>query len=137
MRFLWLAITTPTRAAMLTEGMTEDERAAYEAHTVYLDSLRERGVLVLAGRTDEAVPRGLEILRADGAAEARAVIAADPFVARGVVSAEVVPYRLAHLYPENAGPGPEGPLSLTSGAWGQQEARLSAGFSTVRSGTGG
>ncbi len=104
MRYLWLAITTPTRAAMLTEGMAEHERAAYEAHTVYLDGLRERGVLVLAGRTDEAVPRGLEILRADGEAEARAIVEGDPFVARGVVSAEVLPYRLAHLYPENAGP---------------------------------
>lgn len=104
MRHLWLAITTPTRAAMLTEGMTEHELAAYEAHTAYLDVLREGGALVLAGRSDEAVPRGLTILRAADEAKARALMAADPFVARGVVTAEVVPYRLAHLHPENAGP---------------------------------
>lgn len=53
------------------------------AHLAYLDGLEERGLLATAGRQDPPVG-GVLILAVDGEAEARALIADDPYVVGGL-----------------------------------------------------
>ena len=77
----FLLILRATRLEMLTLGPTDTERETIAAHFAYLTELRSRGVLSLAGRSTNSDDRTLG--------------AADPCVARGVMSAELLPFRVA------------------------------------------
>jgi uncharacterized protein len=94
---------TPTRPAMLTEGLNDHERAAYERHAAFLEHLTTEGTIILVGRTQNRDPStfGICIFNAASDEAARAVMAADPFVSEGVMHAELFPYRIAHFAPEN------------------------------------
>lgn len=93
----FLLIYRPTRPGMLTHGPSDDERRAIADHFAYLLDLHRRGDLVLAGRTLDDGPAtiGVAVLHADAIEAARAVVAADPVIARGVMTAEVRPFRVA------------------------------------------
>jgi uncharacterized protein YciI len=87
----------PTRPAMLAQGPTEHESAAVAEHFLYLQELVQAGVVLLAGRTlnndDKAF--GIVIFAAASEADALAIMQKDPAVAKGVMSAELFPYRIA------------------------------------------
>lgn len=87
----------PTRPEMLSGGPTPEEAAAVEAHFAYLERLTREGVVTLAGRTVPAggTSFGIVLLRAAGEEEARAVMERDPAVERGVMRAELHPFRTA------------------------------------------
>jgi uncharacterized protein YciI len=87
----------PTRPEMLSEGLTEEESEATSDHYAYLKSLLEEGVLVLAGRTlnTDVSAFGIVILNANSEEEARQIVLNDPAVVRGVMNAELFPYRVA------------------------------------------
>lgn len=70
------------------------QRADVEAHVAHLRALERAGKLELAGPFPEH-RSGLVVVRAEDRAEAEAIAAADPFVARGVRRAEVRPWRLS------------------------------------------
>lgn len=87
----------PKRTGMLTEGPTGDEDSILEQHAAYLGDLTERGVVLLAGRTqnkDES-SFGIVIFQAGSQEEARRVMEEDPAVRSGVMRAELYPYRIA------------------------------------------
>jgi uncharacterized protein len=87
----------PTRLAMVTAGPTPEEIDAIDAHFTYLEGLLADGKLILAGRTanaDESI-FGLVILDVSDPEEALRLMQADPAVARGVMRAELFPYRVA------------------------------------------
>lgn len=91
----WLYRIVPTRAEMVTEP-TQSELDIVTAHFEYLVSLRDRGILILAGRTQEAQGTfGITIFEADDEEAARAVMDADPGVSGGVFSATLHPYAVA------------------------------------------
>ena len=91
----WLYRIVPTRAEMPL-GPTDHERALAEAHFEYLVELERRGILILAGRTQEAVGTfGIAIFEAPDAASAQAITDADPAIAGGLFSATLHPYRVA------------------------------------------
>ena len=92
-------VLRPARPAMLAEGLTTAERETVGAHLTYLQRLAAEKVVILFGRTDTSDERtfGLVIFRAGSEAEARGVMEGDPAVARGVMTAEVFPYRLLHV----------------------------------------
>ena len=70
----WVYRIVPTRPEMVAEP-TEDEVAVIEAHFQYLISLKERGDLILAGRTQEAAGTwGITIFEAADEDAARAMI---------------------------------------------------------------
>lgn len=99
----------PTFIAFLTPGRTTfpgdatpAELAVIDDHFRYLQDLLGRGVLVLAGRTDEPQPVGLVILECADLDTARGLVAADPAIRGGVFNARVALYRLALL---RGGPG--------------------------------
>lgn len=93
----FIYVIRPVRPEMLATGMTADEQAAMAAHFAYLQAQASAGIVRLAGRTQtsDAATFGLCLFEASDAAAAAAFTAADPAVARGVVRAEVFPFRTA------------------------------------------
>jgi uncharacterized protein YciI len=87
----------PTRLEMLTQGPTPEEAALVAQHLAYLQKLAEQGIVVLAGRTQQADERafGIVIFKAASKEAARAVMDNDPAVKNGVMRAELYPYRIA------------------------------------------
>ena len=87
----------PTRPALLIEGPTFAECDTLAEHLAYLDELSDRGIVILAGRTQNADESafGIVILQAESEEAARTVMAEDPAVRDGVMTAELFPYRVA------------------------------------------
>ncbi len=88
---------TLVRPGMLAEGPTPEEERIVGEHFAYLQDLTARGVVKLAGRTLTTGPEtfGICILETADEATARAVMAGDPAVAGGVMTAELLPFRIA------------------------------------------
>lgn len=86
-----------TRLGQLTEGPTEQEEAVVAEHFAYLQDQIERGVAILVGRTQtaDAETFGLVVLQASSEDEARQVMADDPTVKNGVMTAKLYPFRIA------------------------------------------
>jgi uncharacterized protein YciI len=87
----------PTRLEMLTQGPTPEEATIVAQHFAYLKDLAEQGVVVLAGRTlntDEST-FGIVIFNANSEESARDIMNSDPAVKKGVMRAELYPYRIA------------------------------------------
>ena len=87
----------PTRPGMLSEGPTAEEAAIVGAHFEYLKRLMDKGVVILAGRTQttDSSSFGIVIFRAESPEKAESIVQADPAVSGGVMSAELFPYRIA------------------------------------------
>ena len=94
----------PVRPEMLTEGPTETESQIVSDHFSYLKDLMERGVVILAGRTqnNDYSSFGIIIFKAESEEQAREVVRNDPAVKNNVMRAELYPYRIALLKAENA-----------------------------------
>jgi len=90
----WLYRIVPTRPQMV-DAATDAEAALVDAHFRYLVDLRDRGILVLAGRTQDEDTFGIVIFDAEDAAAAQAIADADPAVAGGVFAMTLHPYRIA------------------------------------------
>lgn len=60
---------------------------ARDAHLAYLDALEQKGLVVTAGRQDPPVG-GVILFDVDTEAEARELIADDPYVLRGLANYE-------------------------------------------------
>ena len=75
----------------------DTDRSAVSGHAQYLRDLQERGIVLLAGRTDAPndATRGIVILESSSADEARKVMDADPAVLGGIMEATLAPFRLA------------------------------------------
>ena len=87
----------PTRPEMLSEGPTTEEAAAVQGHFQYLQGLVDRGVVLMAGRTlttDES-SFGIVVFSADSDVSAQQIVDNDPAVVRGVMDAQLFPYRVA------------------------------------------
>jgi uncharacterized protein YciI len=75
---------------------TPEEMALASAHFEYLLELKERGILILAGRTQEVEGTfGVAIFEAPDRAAAQAITDADPAIAGGLFIATVHPYKVA------------------------------------------
>ncbi|MCI0353894.1 MAG: YciI family protein [Acidobacteria bacterium] len=87
----------PSRPAMLTAGPTPEEAEIVAHHFNYLKGLTAKGVLILAGRTQntDETSFGVIIFRAESEEAARAIMNADPAVAKGVFRATLFPYKVA------------------------------------------
>lgn len=91
----WLYRIVPRRPEMVADPTPEEQRIV-GAHFAYLVDLRDRGIAILAGRTQEATGTfGITIFEADDEDAARDVMTADPAVAAGVFVATLHPYRIA------------------------------------------
>jgi uncharacterized protein len=91
----FLVFLRPARAEMPFEPTEEESRVVGE-HYDYLVSLRDQGKLVVAGPS--IVPGdtiGIGVLTVDERDEVEAIVAADPAVSSGVMTAEIRPLRIA------------------------------------------
>jgi uncharacterized protein YciI len=91
----WLVVLRPVREEMPFEPTEEESRIVSE-HYEYLKRLRAEGRLVLAGPS--ALPGdsfGLGIFEQDDRAVVEAIVAADPAVTGGIMTAEIRPYRIS------------------------------------------
>jgi uncharacterized protein YciI len=97
MRELYVYKIQPTRPEMLVEGATPFEEKVISDHFTYLQDLRNRGVVILAGRTlniDES-SFGIVIFKAASEDEALKVMQSDPAIQQGVMRGELFPFRIA------------------------------------------
>ncbi|MBZ0278949.1 MAG: YciI family protein [Anaerolineae bacterium] len=87
----------PVRPEMLTEGATPEESAIVSAHFHYLQDLTAKGVVLLAGRTQntDLSSFGIIIFQAESDEAARQIMHDDPAVQNRVFRAELFPYRIA------------------------------------------
>lgn len=84
------------------EGWTDDDHAVVDKHFNRLQSLKETGKLILAGRTlnDDASKFGIVILNAEEE-EARELMQSDPAIKEGIMTGELYPYRVALIAENN------------------------------------
>ena len=89
---------------MLKEGLTETEERTVSEHFDYLKGLMEKGIVILAGRTQNTdySSFGICIFKAESEEEARTIVQNDPAVKSRVMRAELFPYKIALLKAENA-----------------------------------
>lgn len=81
------------RGPKWTAKETEATRKIQDAHMANMVTLHDEGKLILAGPfADEGKWRGLFLLRADSAAEAKAMVDADPAVKAGRLTYEIHPW---------------------------------------------
>lgn len=93
----------PTRLEMVTNGPTDEEASILSEHFNYLQSLTKQGVVLVFGRTqnNDLSTFGITIFRADSENAARSIMNNDPAVKKGLMRAELFPYKVAGLNASN------------------------------------
>ena len=93
----FIYMVQPTRLGLLTEGPTREEETILGLHFDYLKDLAEKGIVLLAGRTQDAGESsfGIVILQTESEQAAREIMEKDPAVHERVMSARLHPYRIA------------------------------------------
>ncbi|CAN0467171.1 unnamed protein product [Phaeothamnion confervicola] len=85
----------PARAAMLAGALTDREAGAVAEHFEYVQQLRARGVVQMAGRTFAANGDVFAVVffTAESDDAARVIMLRDPAVRAGVMVGELFPFR--------------------------------------------
>lgn len=86
----------PSNAASRDNWAPEDEET-FNLHWANLERLRDAGVLILAGRAQDADGTGpaICILEVDSDDEAQRIFESEPFVTRGFATGKLHPSRVA------------------------------------------
>ncbi len=97
----FIYVLKAARLQMLTDAATPQENEILTQHVEHLQALARRDVVLLAGRsqTADADTFGIVILRAPSQAAAAELMASDPAVAQGVMTATLFPYQVAAVSP--------------------------------------
>ncbi len=87
----------PVDRLLTADSWTDEDNAIVEEHFKRLVELEAAGVLILAGRTlNEGDSQfGIVIFAAESEASARQIMESDPAVVKGIMTAELFPYRVA------------------------------------------
>jgi uncharacterized protein YciI len=93
----------PNRLEMVTHGPTDEEASILSEHFNYLKSLTKQGVVLVFGRTqnNDTSTFGITIFRAESEDAARSIMNNDPAVKKGLMRAELFPYKVAGLNASN------------------------------------
>jgi uncharacterized protein YciI len=93
----------PARLGMVTRGSTDEEATILIEHFDYLKSLTRQGVVLVFGRTqnNDSSTFGITIFRAESDDMARSIMNNDPAVKKGIMRAELFPYKVAGLNASN------------------------------------
>lgn len=76
---------------------SEAETTVVQAHFERLQKATEEGIVILAGRTDEASPTGIVVFKSENASTATAFMDNDPAIVNNLMSGELKPFSLALL----------------------------------------
>jgi uncharacterized protein YciI len=92
------------RPAMLSDGPTAEESDVTSQHFEYLKDLEQKGIVILAGRTqnDDYSSFGIVIFNAESDDAAQAIVDNDPVVKKRIMRAELYPYSIAIFNPDSA-----------------------------------
>lgn len=95
----YLYLLKAARPAMLAEGLTPAEEAIAGQHAAYLEELSRKGAVILYGRTQNSDESafGIVVFRAASREEAEAIMAGDPGVKLGLMTATLFPYKVAFI----------------------------------------
>ena len=95
MQFLYRL--TPVRSDMVTVAPTPEEQAIVSEHFAQLEALIGQGVVLLVGRTQDNSSRtfGIVIFQAESSEQALEIMNSDPAVQKGIMHAELFPFRIA------------------------------------------
>ncbi len=87
------------RPEMLSEGPTDAEAQILGEHVRYLEGLAGQGKVVLYGRTQNTDPSafGIVVYTAESQAAAREIMNNDPAVMKGLMHADLFPYKISYL----------------------------------------
>lgn len=93
----YIYVLRPIERLRKEENWTETEENIVNEHFNSLVRLKEGGKLILAGKTGglDDTTFGIVIFEADNDEEASAIMNSDPAVEKGVMTAELFPYRVA------------------------------------------
>ena len=85
------------RLGMLTDQPTEQEQKIVSDHFLYLQKLKEQGIVKMAGRTLNSDERifGIVIFNAESDLHAEQIMNNDPAIQLNVMSGELYPFRTA------------------------------------------
>ncbi len=77
--------------------LTPEEQAIVSEHFAHLESLTAQEVVLLVGRTQDNSPDtfGIVIFQAESTEQARTIMNNDPAVRKGIMRAELFPFRIA------------------------------------------
>ena len=84
-----------TRLEMVTREPTDEEASILSDHVNYLEDLTREGVVLVFGRTqnNDSSTFGIVIFRAESEDAARSIMNNDPAVKKGIMRAELFPYK--------------------------------------------
>jgi uncharacterized protein YciI len=96
-RTTYLYRIQPTRPEMLSQGSTSEEDASIDEHFAYRQALTAQGVVLFVGRTLTTTPDtfGIAVFHAENETAAREIMQQDPAVRKGVMRAELFPFKIA------------------------------------------
>jgi uncharacterized protein YciI len=88
---------------MVTRGPTDEEASVLSEHVNYLKALIDQGVVLVFGRTqnNDSSTFGIVIFRAESDDMARSIMNNDPAVKKGLMRAEIFPYKVYGLNTSN------------------------------------
>lgn len=95
----FIYILRPTRTDMHKTGPTAAEKEVVGEHFQHLKLLCDMGTVVLAGRTTTEDERvfGICLFNAKDLKTAQEIMSGDPAIEKGLMTAELYPFRLAML----------------------------------------
>ena len=99
-RATFICLIRPTRPGFVEE-MLPEEVATMQAHSAYLDRVAEETTFHLIGPCLDRT-FGVSIFEAESLEAARELVEHDPAVERGVMSAEVHPFRISYWRQANS-----------------------------------
>ena len=100
----YLYLLRPTRPELATHPPTDKDEAILEEHLRYLEELEHRGIVVMAGHTTSEDAQSFEVCATEAASEsaARDIMNKDPAVWRGIMAAELFPFRVTAMSASHA-----------------------------------
>jgi uncharacterized protein YciI len=92
--FMYVMQAKDPSKALSRDGWTPQDHATFAEHWANLERLKDEGVLILAGRAQDADGSGpaICIIEVDSEAEAQRIFAAEPFLTRGFCTATLHPF---------------------------------------------
>lgn len=94
-QFIYTLEAVEPEKALSRDEWTEHDHETYRCHIAHLEKEAQSRRIILVGRAQDGVGPAIAILECDDENEARRLMEADPFVARGFARARLHPFRIA------------------------------------------
>jgi len=93
--FIYTITPKPPELATKPGAWTEAEKQTAQLHFAYLDQAAKDGVVILAGRAQDGIGPAIVVFEAESDEAAKQFLERDPFMADGLMTGSLHPYRVA------------------------------------------